>query len=503
MGSVEVLRGPSTTFYGSGALGGVVEISPAEFAGWSVAAGYETNGDENYQSFGYGTDEWSAGFAMRRAGEGEAADGDPLNTGFTQYSGVFRWNRKARGKRYEITFLPSYGQDIGKSNTDFPERTTTYPRERHGLLRFSIDSDRDWRFLSFVHAQDLRTEVAEDELQSDIFTEAVDLGLRWEGKRGAGSAELRYGADLFARRNVNAREVRQDFSDDSVVTQESLDDAQGTERGAFASSHWDRGKTKWEIGGRYSHIEQENGGAPERKRNAASGYGGVSRELGDGFELRGGISSGLRFPSLSEQFFSGTTGRGEVIGNPRLDDERSLSLEASLRWIGKSVVIKGDLFRNEISDYIERIEIAPDVLTFVNLTSGTIRGAELQGVAHLGKPWNLSFGGHLIDGESDDGNPLADIPPDEFYIGGTRRSGRFTLDGRLTLRDRIDDPGSGEKPIPSAQLLAIAVTYRWAESWSWTVGGANLLDEDYFLSADSKAALAAGRTFYVQIRRRL
>ena len=79
-----------------------------------VAAGYETNGSENYQAFGYGGGEWSGGFAMRRADRGESADGEELNTDFTQYSGFFDWRRKDGGKTYSVTFLPSYGEDIGK-----------------------------------------------------------------------------------------------------------------------------------------------------------------------------------------------------------------------------------------------------------------------------------------------------------------------------------------------------------------------------------------------------
>jgi len=55
----------------------------------------------------------------------------------------------------------------------------------------------------------------------------------------------------------------------------------------------------------------------------------VTRRLGERLELRGSISSGLRFPSLGEQFFSGTTGAGAILGNPDLVPERSLNVEIS------------------------------------------------------------------------------------------------------------------------------------------------------------------------------
>jgi len=39
MGSVEVLRGPATTFHGSGALGGTIQALPRKFAGWTAQTG--------------------------------------------------------------------------------------------------------------------------------------------------------------------------------------------------------------------------------------------------------------------------------------------------------------------------------------------------------------------------------------------------------------------------------------------------------------------------------
>ena len=65
MSTVEVQRGPSTTFHGSGALGGVVQVLPQDYDGTSLHLGYDTRGNENYQVVGHGTDSWSFGFARR------------------------------------------------------------------------------------------------------------------------------------------------------------------------------------------------------------------------------------------------------------------------------------------------------------------------------------------------------------------------------------------------------------------------------------------------------
>ena len=62
-----------------------------------------------------------------------------------------------------------------------------------------------------------------------------------------------------------------------------------------------------------------------------------------------------------------------------LEDERSLSAELTLRWQASGVAVYGTVFRNRVDDYIERIDVSPDVRSFVNLTSGVLRGVELQG----------------------------------------------------------------------------------------------------------------------------
>ena len=116
--SVEVLRGPSTTLHGSGAMGGVVQVFPRIYDELSVVAGYDSRGNENYQVVGYGQEHWSLGIARRDAGNATAANGSELNGHFTQYSANVRggWGKGERS--YGILYVPARGIDIGKSNID-------------------------------------------------------------------------------------------------------------------------------------------------------------------------------------------------------------------------------------------------------------------------------------------------------------------------------------------------------------------------------------------------
>jgi outer membrane receptor protein involved in Fe transport len=48
LGAIDVVRGPSSTYYGSGALGGVVQLFSRHFDRLTVASGLSTQGDEGH-----------------------------------------------------------------------------------------------------------------------------------------------------------------------------------------------------------------------------------------------------------------------------------------------------------------------------------------------------------------------------------------------------------------------------------------------------------------------
>ena len=496
MGSVEILRGPSMTFYGSGALGGVIQVFPGSTEDWTATVGYDGQGNERVVMAGVGDDGWSVMAAHRKADRANAADGTLLNTQFEQTSATLRWTRSRRGRRYELLVLPSQATDIGKANSDFPGRTTNYPQERHGLVRFAFTGAKGWRLETYVHGQDLETEVVEGVKRSRVSNDSVDYGVRWEHQVTHGEdVTIRFGVEGFGRADVNAEEIA-DSLDTGVIERRSktLDGASSIEGGGYAAVRWSWGKTTYEVGGRLAAIDQQDGLGATRDRTGWSGFAGFSRPITQRLQIRGSLSSSLRFPSLSEQFFSGTTGRGQVRGNPNLEDERSRNGELSLRWVGKRVLVHGEVFYNRIQDYIERVQIGPDLITFVNVPSGTIRGFELQAFFKLSSRWTLDAGGHVIEGRDDNDSPLADVPPSEIFTGASFQSGPWGLEARLAHRDRKTDPASGEKEIGSANLLDATLQYRIGDSWSLALTATNLLDELYFRSADEQAPLAAGRS---------
>jgi iron complex outermembrane receptor protein len=495
--SVDVVRGPSSTYYGSGALGGVVQLFPRRFTSLEVRAGYESQGDENYQALGWGTDGWSLGLARRDAGSAETPDGETIPSGFSQYSGTLRRVWETEGFEWNVLVVGSAGRDIEKASTDYPARETIYPEENHLMARLGLTADSGWTLSAWAHPNDLVTEVLQvgDSLTS-VENESVELGGSWQQRyrrKDAGSVAV--GVDYFGRRGVSSTESIRDLT--GVVGDEflqTLDDAEEDQVGVYGAVEWNMAKVSAVAGLRGTWQRQENSGASSADDSAASGFVGLVTSLGQGFELAANLGAGLRFPTLSERFFSGTTGRGGVVGNPDLDSERSLSFDLGLRWYGERLFVTAAVFRNEIDDYIERIEIEEDLLTFVNLTSGTIEGLELQATYSFRPSLSLTLGGHLMDGEAEDGTPLADIPANRLDSSLRQQGDRWGSRVRWEYREEKTEVGSGEKPIPSVLLLSANLSFALNERLTLILTGDNLLDEKYFSSADRKVPLSAGRS---------
>ncbi|MEM1204980.1 MAG: TonB-dependent receptor [Acidobacteriota bacterium] len=497
MGAVDVLRGPASTYYGSGALGGVVQVFPKVFDGFELHTGWMGFADENYQAVGWGEDGWSLGFVRRDASDDEVADGSPQNTHFTQYSASLLKTWQRGDKTYEVLLMPSLGDDIGKPNTDFPDdRITNYPEEQHLLMKLGVRSDKGWSFHAYAHPNTLETEVLRPGSRINVIdNEAFDLGAHWQKEWSFGrSTTGRYGVDYFGRRGVSADEFERRFESGETSLLETLDGAEQDELAAFGSVRWSLGAATLQAGGRATWHQQSNSGFGSQDDSAFTAFLGLVRPVGAGIELVANVGTGLRFPTLSERFFSGTTGRGGVIGNPNLDPEESTNLDVGLRWFGKRTYVAVQVFQLDVDDYIERIEIEPDLLTFVNLVSGTIEGFEIEGFHQLNDTWRLTWSGHILDGEDDDGGPLADISADRLQLGLRYDGERWGGNLQWQLRDAKDDPGSGEVALESANVVSASLSYEVSPGLDLVLRGRNLLDEVYLSSADDKSSAAPGRS---------
>jgi outer membrane receptor protein involved in Fe transport len=141
---VEVLRSPSSIFYGSDAMGGVVHIftksARREGIHGTVHAGYGTN-NENAE-YGLSLSGKKGPFSFYLSGQNNQAEnydsplGEIGQSRFKQ-AGVFgRATYETDIRRIDLSVLAARGTDIGKPAVDTAVKPTWYPRENQNLAQF-------------------------------------------------------------------------------------------------------------------------------------------------------------------------------------------------------------------------------------------------------------------------------------------------------------------------------------------------------------------------------
>jgi outer membrane receptor protein involved in Fe transport len=506
-GSVDILKGHPTAYHGSGSLGGVVRITPRKFSGYALDLGCRSEGNEVYSAAGWGNEKWSFGFVGKEAGDSEAPDGSYINSHFTQYSGLLSHSWQLRSGTVELLFMPSLGMDIGKASTDYYKgKVTEYPYEKHVITNLSVRLKSGWDFSGFFHPHSVSTAVNDNGDRSHVDTNSYDSGLIVRKHLQASeNAFFILGGDYFSRSGVDSIENRWSFSSPAPsVPFYSLDGASHNEAGLSGDFRQELGTAILEAGMRMAWASQENGEMPAVENTAWSGYGGAAIPVSKAVKLKGSLGTGLRFPSLGELFYGGTTGRGSVEGNPDLVPERAFNLEAGIEWIGPNFIFSTYVFRNSIEDYIERVEVDlmqnPDHLTYRNLTNGKIKGLEWELSLSPQVYLDLFWRGHLMRGTDDKGIPLADIPVHRSTLGSVFNRKKWTAGVNWQYRAGKTNPGSGEKFIDAASLVDFYVQKLITPDLSLRLTGSNLTDEEYYNSADKKVPLSPGRSVAVSLR---
>lgn len=497
----EVSRGPASTLYQSGSLGGVVRLFPGYFNGSYFSADIQTQGNRNSQIYGTGDGEWSAAIARQFSNNSDDALGNELNNGYEQLSGSFIRHWYLDGIDYEWMLLMSDGDDIGRSSTQYPERLVKVPSEKHLLTQFSAKGV-DWRASLYLHPNEVETlTIRPEQRENRVVNESQDYGFHFESnwKLLAPSFEGLWGVDGFQRANINATEQELAYSDNQLTESQSLNDAAEREVAVFATLNQFIGETKWQMGTRLIHNQQSNHNQASSSDNAVTGFIGLSTPVSSHALLTANIGTGIRFPTVSERFYTGTTGRGEVLGNPELAKERSVSFDVGWQYGDRDKQYSVNLYHQKVTDYIERIEVSPGMLTYRNLTNAVINGVELDSNFVLNQNWQLGLGGMYIKGEDQANNSVSDIPASRLQGRTKYQTGDWSVDLSLQYRFSRDDFGSGEKATPAAWVGKVAFEHELNDNFNVSVFVDNVLDEEYFSSSDDVAPYAEGRNFGVRL----
>lgn len=498
LGEIAVTRGPAVVHYGPGALGGAVSVEPRWFELPYASASYARGGDEYVVAGGFGSEQFSVGVAQHSVNRTQSADGTPLNTAFDRASAVLQYRREVGDLVVDAMLSPSRSEDIGKSNSRFPGRNTIYPHDTHSVGRLRLRHANGFEFSLHGHDQSLRTWNRRPG-RADTFADvkSFDFAATAQQTLVAGDAEFNVGIDYSGRRHVDAFDASGSIDNRNYT----LDDAQEDGWSLFAISDWSvTPDLTLEFGARHSGIDQSQAAASPNDQATGLTAGALWRPNA-AHRLSLSLASGYRFATLEERFFTGVTAQGEVVGNPDLGSESSVGIDLGHAWHGTHWQSEVHLWRTKVDDLIQLIEVAPGINGFENVSEARLWGGE----AMLGyTPTDaLSLRGNVAVVRSHDegsGDPLYGSPPTSAGIEVSYRFAEaFTAKAGYTHRFAMKRPGFEEVERDAADLVDAELDYDLGGDLYLGIFGRNLLDENYFATADELSALATERSFGLHV----
>ena len=521
---LEVVRGPGSVAYGSDAFGGVLHmLTPVprpQTLAWraegAVAAGVP------YAALGLEGNIPIGGGALLAAVHGRSFDDYDSPAGEVPYSSaedagvLLRGAIPAGDTRVLLGLQIDRARDVERAASDTDTRVTRYPEEDSDRLTGTVAFDDalgadTLELTAFVGRYRLVTEretFATDEdpaVRESSDVEALDASVRLDARRALTRGVLRWGVDAVSRFDLSTVETVEEEGGDGWVETErgtSIEDADRFDVGAFVEGEHpvSEGWMEWFWGARADLVRTASIGGAFGDRStsevAPSGYVAARFRMTPAWNATIQASSGFRDPTLSDRYYVGVTGRGQVTGNPDLDPERSVQLDVAVRGTAGPVNLAGAVWRYRILDLIERYEVAPDEFAFRNRDAEDLWGAEVEADTLLGRKWLVRAALGWTRGELDEsGEPAADVPAPSGYAALEHRPADrwwWRADVRTVLRD--DRPGEAEVVTPGSTVYGAGAGLRLARGVELRLTLDNLFDHEMPASSDRRAPPAPGRS---------
>ncbi len=542
---IEVFKGPGSALYGSGALGGVINIITKDFPSTPETSVRAFSGVYEPARYPIWYEHWPDGDAFR------------------PFGGVTVTHAQRVGAKFGYWVNLAYRQDEGFMNFNKTQLMQGYtklgyapsPTKRFDVLLGVMSRTKD-SFLFWNGARDALQPgnvvlgQSSDPNQppsgtSDNNTNQVSLMPTFTHLLGPNlfySAKLRLFGTLIRPISDTTGEPR-DFSDGTV----------GFRYGGEVQVNWERKEGQYLVAGvtgdalatRSSFYVttdgDELGSQPESaafaqweqalgpvnltaglrfdgyRIDASTSVSRLSPKIGvayaatDAFTLRAAFGQGFRVPSLAERF-TDNQDFFPIVRNPTIRPEESTSYEVGVRGLvllGKKDGLQADvaLFWNEFENLVEP-KLIPEksAFQFVNLTRARVRGFEVAlDAALLADRLQLRFGYTFLDGDDLELDvPLSFRPPHLIKTGfDAQLYGHLDLglDYRFAAApERIDSDFVSF--VPDADVLEEThiVDTRIGTRWRWVRVAFHVKNALEYYALARPALLAPPRHYQLQVQ---
>jgi len=461
---IEIVRGPRASYWGSDAIGGVIQIFTRKLEGPRVALEYGSY-DDAAGSAGIGHWDGANGYSVqvgaRHVGGFSASNpgicngpDDPFCTFNPDDDGFRNTNLTARGAHTIGSQLLSATLYRSQGQVEFDQGSSNVIEQDAGI-NLEGDLGTNWS-----HRLELGN-AREDLNTPDFFTLYLTRrnSLLWQNEIKFGDRQrLIAGIDLIHE----SGETR-----DTLAGTPLYDDSRN-DRALFTGWQAGFGAFDSEVSVRYDDYSEFGG---KTTGSAALGWRAT-----DFARIYASYGDGFRSPTLNELFSPGYG--GQFAGNPALDPERSHSTELGIEITpGAGQRIKANLYSTRVSDLISFT--GPDFQA-ENIARASIDGAELVYELVAGA-WNMHAAYTYEDARDEiTDTQLLRRPKNKFTTVAERRFGeRFSAGAEFIYADDAQDIAG--TVLPSYAVVNLRAQYVINTSWTLRGRVENLFDRNYEL----------------------
>ncbi|HVT32597.1 MAG TPA: TonB-dependent receptor [Rhodanobacteraceae bacterium] len=425
---IEILKGPSTLLYGSGAIGGVVNLvdgripqaAPANGLAGRVSLGYDSvsNGDTAMFRVDAGGD----GFALHADGL-DRHDGDYdipgrelpnswVHTKAGALGGSWLGDRGYLGVSVS-RYLDNYGNPAEAGEDGEPPVHLSMEQTRYDM-KGALDAPFagiDKAEFSFGHTDYQHIEFDGDE-PGTTFTNDANEGRLVMTHSPLGGWRGAFGVQFFHR----------DFA---AVGDETFVPPTSTKGlGLFATEQKTWGPLKLDVGARGDTQTSDPDGGHERDFHPSSFAAGLSWRFSDNWHMTLNLDRSQRAPAEEELFANGPHDASATfeVGDPNLGVETANQVELGLHYHGALVEAKIAAYYNRYDDFIYLADtgLVEDDLPVRDWSQANarFRGAEAEATFHLAKNasghYDFRVWGDTVRATLADGGNLPRIPAGRF-----------------------------------------------------------------------------------------
>ncbi len=462
---IEIVRGPRASYWGSDAVGGVIQIFTRKLDGAHLAASYGSYGSAD-GSVGYGAQNDTAGFSVQAGGrhvDGFSASNplagsyvyNPDDNPFQNHNAVAQAWYKLGTQTLSASAFRSVGTQSFDNGAYGPGISHTLDQAIGVNLEGAITAD--WQ-----HRLSVGTS------RENIDTPAFGSAYRSTREQLSWTNDIALTADQHLIAGIDSVHDRGRSLDTfGGVTQY---DQTRDNTGVFGGWRLQHDAFDGEVSARYDHNSDFGG---EFSGSLAGGY-----KLSDSLRVTASYGTAFSAPTLSQLYSPGYG--GYYAGNPLLDPERSRTGEIGVEWKADDANrLDARAFTTRVRDLIDFS--GGDKFQAININHAAIDGLELTHHWHAGVyTWTNTL--TLQDARNDDTDAqLLRRPKQKFSSAfDAQLSDAFSAGAEVVYAGRADDVGGVQ--LGAYAILNLRASYAISPEWRIGARVENLGDKNYQLA---------------------